>query len=103
MTGRLRTDGILGPPLPGAACTGRAPLHDAVIDGETPERQAARHAQARRVCATCRVRAACAALARTEEVLHPLRGVSGVMAGQLVPEPQYARQVLWQALRTAAG
>jgi len=37
---------VLGPNLPGAACKGRAPLHDDVIAGESETDRADRHQRA---------------------------------------------------------
>ncbi len=68
----------LGPAdgLAGAACTGRAPLFDADVEGETGEDREARHNRAQAVCAGCRVLEVC----RTSLDTLPPR-TAGVWAG----------------------
>lgn len=47
------------PRLPGAACVGRPELFDPAAPGEDAETAAARHTQARRLCAMCPQLRAC--------------------------------------------
>lgn len=76
---------ILGPDLPGAACSDLAPAFDLHLTGESAEERADRLAMAARVCAGCSVVPACrAAVAAAEDGT-----VAGVWAGVLVePEPK---------------
>lgn len=64
------------PVLRGGSCRGldRAHLWDEAVDGEHPVERDARHAEARRICAGCPVRAECLAM-RTFE--------AGIWAGEL--------------------
>ncbi|NLE78853.1 MAG: hypothetical protein GX610_04600 [Rhodococcus sp.] len=50
---------LVDPRLEGAKCTGRAPIHDHEIDGETPAERGKRLAYARRLCEQCPVRSMC--------------------------------------------
>lgn len=71
---------VLGPNLPGAACKGRAPLHDAVIAGESETDRADRHQRAVAVCLRCcPVLAACRAAVATLP-----RSTTGVWAGRVL-------------------
>lgn len=68
---------VLGPNLPGAACKGRAPLHDDVIAGESETDRADRHQRAVTVCLRCcPVLNACRAAVATLP-----RSTTGVWAG----------------------
>jgi len=74
----------VGPSLPGAACTGKAPMFDDWIHGEPAEDREARLQEARKVCRGCPVWAGC--LARRIEMERGLEPVAGVWAGEvLVP------------------
>ncbi len=71
----------LGPSggLAGAACTGRAPMFDADLDGETGEARKARHDRARGLCGDCGVLKVCRA---SLETLPP--ETAGIWAGVLL-------------------
>ncbi len=73
----------LGPTdgLAGAACTGRAPMFDADLDGETGEDREARHDGARGLCGDCRVLEVCRA---SLDSLPPQ--MTGIWAGRLLDE-----------------
>lgn len=69
---------VADPRLAGAACAGRWPVFDLDVHGETPEDREARHHQARAVCRTCTVTAACHHTAQRLD-----RRAEGVWAGTL--------------------
>lgn len=78
--------GLLGPPLPGAACAGLAPLHDDRVPGEDDEQREARHHQARTLCARCPALLRC-----TAELPHLQPHDHGIWAGTLRTTPPRAR------------
>ncbi|YCN53424.1 WhiB family transcriptional regulator [Rhodococcus erythropolis] len=79
---------LVDPTLSGAACTGRAPLFDDDIDGESVEHREARHHTAAAICRHCPVQPQCRAAAGDHYAL-------GVWAGACQPksvQPASARQ-----------
>lgn len=72
-----------------AACRGLAGLWDSHLPGEAPQDAASRHELARRVCATCRARPACADLAGT----YPSDDLDGIWAGHLYRPARTAETV----------
>lgn len=69
---------LVDPTLSGAACTGRAPLFDDEIDGETEEQREARHYVAASICRSCPVQPECRAAAGEHHAL-------GIWAGACQP------------------
>lgn len=82
-------DLLAGPALPGAACRGLAPAHDAdPLPGETDTAWRARLTRAAARCAVCPARQDCAAAAAQQ----PARWRSGVWAGEALGLPRTHRQ-----------
>jgi len=75
-------DVVVGPSLPGAACTKMAPMFDDRIDGESAEDRERRQQEARRVCQGCPVRAGC--LTRRIELERAHEPVTGIWAGEVL-------------------
>ena len=70
---------MAGPRLPsGAACTGRAPLFDVTVPGETTDEQRERLAVAAAVCVECPIRNEC-----SDAVEREVQRPAGVWAGQV--------------------
>lgn len=69
--------GIVDPRLAGAKCTGKAPLFDDELPGETTENRSSRLAYAANICRGCPVQSACRTAA--SELDHP----TGLWAGHL--------------------
>lgn len=76
------------PALRGGACTGRAPLFDYELDGETPAQRHARHTTAARICADCPALARCEAIARSLPA-----NTRGVWAGKLLAHHHRPRPI----------
>ena len=68
---------LVDPRLEGAACVGRAPLHDHEIDGEPAEDRMRRLDWAVRMCRGCPVQAACRTAVHEQDI------PAGMWAGRM--------------------
>jgi hypothetical protein len=79
LTSAALTAALALPPMPRAACRGRAPLHDLDVAGESDADRAQRHEAAAWTCHACPALAHCRALLPTLP-----KGTTGVYAGLLL-------------------